>query len=752
MRRFFVVLVVVAGIAGLAACDPAKQVSAVGGTGQIEVVTAPNATIALYRDGVLVPTLSLAGTGDPTSVNSRKTDAYGRVTLRYVAPGSGYVVKRIDSTATKPSAPVTVHSLTTRPAASTYTKQQLTIGYGYLATRDGTLLSTMVRLPGPADKGPYPTVVEYSGYDPSNPDWSGTTASTRILNLLGYATVGVNIRGTGCSGGSFQLWEDTQRTDGYDAVEAVAAQPWVLNHKVGLVGLSYPGIAALYAASTQPPSLAAVAVAGTYDDGFRDLMRPAGILNTGFARSWVQGRESEAQANGQAWVAKRVAAGDAVCKFNQQSRTQNVLLGPRIDAAAYYPTVLGIGRAFSPAALVSKISAPTFVAASWQDEQVGGHMPTMIPNFTGTNVKRFVLTNGGHAETFAVPEIIARWDEFLDLYVKRQAPKAEALKDLAPYIRQQVIGGPATPQPVPFPADRFPGKTYAQAKAAYEAEKPVHVVFENGGGSGGVEPGLPQGTFSRDVAAYPVPGTTVSRWYLGADGTLSSTAPTAADDDAGSIDSYVSDPAARPRTSTTGGSDWAQSPAYNWAPPVDGKSLTYATPPLASTTTMIGSASADLWIRSTAPDTDLQVTLTEVRPDGKEVYVQSGWLRASVRRLDLTRSTELQPQPTMLAADANPLVAGKFSRIRLEIYPFAHVFRAGSRVRIIVTAPGGDRMQWAFDQPLPGTPTNEIAHSVGRVSSLALPVVSGMNPPAALPACPGLRGQPCRTAPTTFAN
>ena len=58
---------------------------------------------------------------------------------------------------------------------------------------------------------------------------------------------------------------------------------------------------------------------------------------------------------------------------------------------------------------------------------------------------------------------------------------------------------------------------------------------------------------------------------------------------------------------------------------------------------MVGSGSADLWIASSETDTDLQVTLTEVRPDGKETYVQSGWLRASKRALDEERSTELQP-------------------------------------------------------------------------------------------------------------
>ncbi|MCB0957372.1 MAG: hypothetical protein KDB12_14560, partial [Ilumatobacter sp.] len=108
--------------------------------------------------------------------------------------------------------------------------------------------------PGPAEDGPYPTVVEYSGYAPSDP---GSSAFAQLYTLQGFAYVGVNMRGTGCSGGSYRFFETVQSLDGYDVIEAVAAQPWVLNHKVGMVGISYPGISQLFVAATQPPSLAA---------------------------------------------------------------------------------------------------------------------------------------------------------------------------------------------------------------------------------------------------------------------------------------------------------------------------------------------------------------------------------------------------------------------------------------------------------------------------------------------------------------
>jgi predicted acyl esterase len=748
VRRIAIVFITaVLVVLGVAACTPEYQVDARGGTGQIIVNTAANATVALYdQNGRLVPTTTLGENGETRTERLRETDDKGYVVLRYVAPGSGYVVRRIDSTATKPSKPVTVTARDFKPASTLYTGQTLNNGYGYMKMRDGTLLSYMVRLPGPIDKGPYPTLIEYSGYDPANPfEFGSTTASTRIASLLGYATVGVNIRGTGCSGGAFQLWEDAQAADGYDVVETVAAQPWVKNHKVGLVGLSYPGNGALYAASTQPPSLAAVAVGGTYDDGFRNLLRPSGMVNTGFARGWIEGRYAEAEPGGQAWTRRRIAEGDAVCSFNQEIRAQNLDLSELIDSRPYFPEEFGLGDSFAPQTFVNKIKAPTLVIATWHDEQVGGHMPTMIPDFTGTTKERFILTNGGHAEMFAMPDAISRWGEFLDLYVKRQVPEQSTLKLIAPIVAQTVIGSSSPLTQLPFPANRFTGKTYTQALASYEAEPRVRVLFENGAGvTPGVAAGLPQQAFAQDFATYPIPGTTAQRWFFGPGGTLTPTAPTAADDAAGTIDSYVSDPAARPKGSKVSGGDWAQFPTYNWAPPVPGKGLSYLSPALTADTTMIGSGSVDLWLRSNAPDTDLQVTLAEVRPDGKEYLVQSGWMRASVRKIDTTRSTTLQPLVTMKEADAAPLPAGQFSPVRVEIYPFAHVFRAGSKVRLIITAPGGDRIAWTFDT-LPGTQANEVARSVGRPSSVALPVVSGVTVPTGLPLCPGLRGQPCRT-------
>jgi hypothetical protein len=128
------------------------------------------------------------------------------------------------------------------------------------------------------------------------------------------------------------------------------------------------------------------------------------------------------------------------------------------------------------------------------------------------------------------------------------------------------------------------------------------------------------------------------------------------------------------------------------------------------------------------PDVDLQATVTEVRPDGIETYVQSGWLRAS-RRGGLRKS------------QVRPLPKGKPTALTIPLYYQGHAYRAGSRIRVTISAPGGDQPAWSFAETVPAKPGAQVAISG---SSLTLPVLPGASIPTSLPPCPGLRGEPCR--------
>ena len=80
------------------------------------------------------------------------------------------------------------------------------------------------------------------------------------------------------------------------------------------------------------------------------------------------------------------------------------------------------------------------------------------------------------------------------------------------------------------------------------------------------------------------------------------------------------------------------------------------------------------------------------------------------------------------------------------VYYEGHAYRAGSRIRVTVQAPGGDQPVWGFSETSPkGTATVSIAHSAALPSRLILPVVPGVSVPTGLPPCPGLRGEPCRS-------
>ena len=161
-------------------------------------------------------------------------------------------------------------------------------------------------------------------------------------------------------------------------------------------------------------------------------------------------------------------------------------------------------------------------------------------------------------------------------------------------------------------------------------------------------------------------------------------------------------------------------------------------------TVTIGSGSLDVWVKTPAKDVDLEATITDVRPNGQEVYVQSGWLRASHRALIASRSTPTKPVHVDTAASIRPMPKNKYRLLRLEIFPFAQPFRQGDRLRITLDAPGNARPSWAFDTLDHGQRVT-VATDKKHRSLLALDVVPGISVPKQAPACGDLRSQPCRT-------
>ena len=695
--------------------------------------------------------------GSGSKVGSGVVNTLGGLIIRNVRAGRGLRFEESGGKNRK-TAPFAVLSSSSTPPAGLYTGQHLHAGLNYVKMRDGITIAATVRLPPGktlAD-GPFPTVIEYSGYGtaaphslldsllgkaPSSdallPD-SATIVGSVIAPLLGFVTVSMQMRGTGCSGGAFDLFGLPSDYDGYDMIQTVGSQPWALNHKVGMVGISYSGISQFEVAGTDPPDLAAITPLSSTDDLF-STGYPGGIYNSGFAASWIAQRKVDAEAapkGGQPWATAEIATGDTTCLANQvlhpEAQQLESLVGPGLSR------VPSLFDQRSPAVWATHVKVPVFLVGSLEDEQTGPQWPALITALNHDKNVYATMLNGTHIDSLG-PDTLSRWLEFLDIYVAGRVPTQNPfLNLLAPEVYAQATGGAKSMAPPPV---RFTSDTSAsQAKADFAAQDPrVRVLFDNGGGDLG--PGALQPTFEADYSQWPPRGT-VTRYYLGSGGVLATAKGSAA---------RVS-PSGPTRRSVPPSTSPRATPGRH-SPPTTGRRCPPPTgwpsrrPPSRRRPPIVGPASLDLWLRSSAPKTDLQVTVTEVRPGAtQEEYVTSGFLRSSNRTL-ASSSTALDPVPTYLKSDRANLPAGKATLVRIPIDPIAHSFRAGTRLRIVISAPGGDRPAWAFaTSATHGSVTDTL--SLGAATRLVVwrsTSSTAPSPPPTMPACGALRGEPCRS-------
>ncbi len=684
------------------------------------------------RSGEIVTLLDRRG----KVIRRGEADRFGSRIFRELKARSGY---RVHSGGRR-TARFAVLKAGRNPKPAFYDRKELAPGLNYVKVRDGIELAMTVRLPTgkSAADGPFPTLIEYSGYqvaapgdllaslgkpepDPLAPA-SSTAVGSLIAPLLGFAVVSVQMRGSGCSGGAFGLFDLPTTYDGYDAVETVAAQDWVKGGKVGMAGISFSGITQLFTAGTRPPHLAAISPMSVTDDLYLATGNPGGIPNSGFARTWIEERMEDARPapeGGQPYARALVEAGDVHCRRNQRLRLQTQDAIALIERTPHRAPKLFRDR--SPARWMGKIQVPTFLVGSYQDEQTGGHFATSLGRLAPDPRVWITLQNGVHADSLG-PSSITRWVEFLKLYVADEVPSVpQTVLDLGDELYAFLADAPASP----VQQSRFAGGTdVAAARATFEQDPRVRLLMESGAGPAG--PGSIGASWELGYGAWPIAEAVPTTFFLGAGGALTPVAPAP-----GSVD-YLADPAARPATTLPGDGDadaWKAQPPYDWKPLASGKGVGFATAPLTQDVVIAGDARLDLRISASAGDTDLQVTLSEIRPDGAETYIQNGWLRASHRDGHAPRSA-LEPIP-----------AGETVTARVPIFPAAHAFRAGSRIRVTVQAPGGDRPRWRFDSVDDGS--TRVTVDLGE-SKLVLPVLPGATAPTPLPGPTALRGQPSR--------
>jgi putative CocE/NonD family hydrolase len=563
--------------------------------------------------------------------------------------------------------------------------------WGYIRMNDGVLLRyTLMR---PSALGRYPVAMEYGPYSEGSDPEGRSVQADRFLSH-GYAVLGVNIRGTGCSSGTFAFAKPRESIDGAAVVEWAGTQPWSTG-RVGMFGLSYPGIAQWGVAGLRPSHLAAISPFQSVIDAYRGAGHPGGVANAGLIAAYGLGVQD---AYGEKGAVLGAGQGDRTCA---KALAEHAADTSRYEVARdflMHPFDDGIYRLRDPEQYLRNIHVPVLECESWQDEYVGSDAYRAVDQLDRSTTWA-VFTNGYHGVCNATnvwPHLLGFFDHFVKGASNgfEHSPHVTVLHDAHTTLARsaKLTAGTGWPSSASWTSTfgSWPVPVLATA---------LHLDSQ-----GRLGTGVPRGS-GRDAFVTPLPSAVTE------------------DGDAGELHAA-----------------WKAHDA-------PGGSVTYTTPRLAHDAEFFGPGSAELWLTSTTKDATLQITLSEIRPDRKEVYVERGWLRASHRKLDLARSTQLNPYQTHAAGDFQPLVRNQPTLVKVELWPFNYVFRAGSAIRLTIDTPTWNGI-WGF-APSPTPSVTTILHDGGHDSQLVLGLVPGGRAGAAAPACDTLLNQPCRanTAP-----
>jgi len=134
--------------------------------------------------------------------------------------------------------------------------------------QDGLRLSARIWLPEDAESDPVPAIVEYIPYRKNDATAPSDALRHPYFAGHGYASVRVDIRGTGDSEGLLlDEYLAQEHRDALDVLTWLADQPWCTGD-VGMMGFSWGGFNSLQIAALRPPQLKAIITIDSADDRY----------------------------------------------------------------------------------------------------------------------------------------------------------------------------------------------------------------------------------------------------------------------------------------------------------------------------------------------------------------------------------------------------------------------------------------------------------------------------------------------------
>lgn len=513
--------------------------------------------------------------------------------------------------------------------------------------RDGVRLSVDVFQPK-AD-GRFPAILIITPYS-NNP---GYQKRATWFAQRGYVVAVADSRGRFDSEGEWDPFDPKHKTDGYDLVEWLAAQPWC-DGKVGMMGLSYMGWAQWWTATQGPPSLRAIVPEVAPPDAFYNLPYQNGVL-VGLMLDWagtMAGRA--AQILGPGPYGGFAASERRIEDYMQLPYLQLNERRGALDAPWFEKWIRGNtasdpywrGIAYQTPESYAKVTVPSLAVTGWFDA-----------DFNGSPMNYLAMKQHGATPEARRPRlVIGPWP-----HIFNQNRKVGAFD----YGPEAVIDWDGC-------VCRWFDHWLKGLENGVMSDPPVQVFVM----------GRNQWSAEQD---WPLPQTRWTKYFLrsgghanstSGDGVLSTSPPGATGDAA--FDAYIYDPAKPTRSPFTGGhlEDGAADTRKSSSGP---DVLVYTTPPLEEEVEVTGPITARLYAATSARDTDWMVRLIDVQPDGYAAMLCEGIMRA--RHRDPERNGAFNPDQLSV------IEPHQVYEYTIEFWrATANAFAKGHRIRVEISS------------------------------------------------------------------
>ena len=567
---------------------------------------------------------------------------------------------------------------------------------------DGTILRADVYFPTVAGTstpahGLFPVLLQQTPYGKTFLVDASAMAGTNVGYLVdrGYVVVVADVRGTGDSGGTFDLFDPVQSTDGVTLARWAAHLPDA-DGDVGLFGQSYMGVnqfQTVEAAGPHSPIKAMFPIIAG-NDLYADTVTQGGIPDLEFAATY------SALLSGLNLTDPALQPLVAAAQGGDPSLLATGLVNLTPAETARSPVLVSLLRLVL--AVETGQGAGAFDDGYWAARSPAHDLPAVVAE----KVPAFLV--GGWDDLFEAGEPLTYVG--LQNLSDGRSQDAAMTPDQAVTPRYQLLMGPwqhgTTGTGIDLSAielEWFDTWLLGEHTPMEATTTPLHLDVQNSGGSW------------VDAARWPLPEAAPTTYYFGPgrsgsdaisanDGILTTQPPAAPGWGGAAADRLLWTGASSPcdlQTDQRGAGALAlglQSLDTNDPCDLDDftlgsgpGALTYTTAPFGSPEILAGPIDATVYTTSTTAETELAATVEAVSPSGDSVPLSSGALAGSQRALDAGRTwvtsggAPLLPVHPLTQASQQPVAPGQLTRQDIAVYPTMTELPAGWRLRVTIT-------------------------------------------------------------------